>query len=93
MKFFAPLIHFLFHIGYFGPLVMGILKHDDGSQWSVLVNRDLHKETNAALRFASATKIEELSPHTAKLSAVPLTDKSLQCDLPPGGIKVLKLSQ
>ena len=25
MKFFAPLIHFLFHIGYFGPLVMGIL--------------------------------------------------------------------
>jgi membrane protein YqaA with SNARE-associated domain len=25
MKFFAPLLHFLFHIGYFGPLVMGIL--------------------------------------------------------------------
>ena len=25
MKFFAPLLHFLFRIGYFGPLVMGIL--------------------------------------------------------------------
>ena len=25
MKFFGPLLHFLFHIGYFGPLVMGIL--------------------------------------------------------------------
>ena len=25
MKFFAPLLHFLFHIGYFGPFVMGIL--------------------------------------------------------------------
>ena len=25
MKFFAPLLHFLFHIGYFGPLVMGIM--------------------------------------------------------------------
>jgi membrane protein YqaA with SNARE-associated domain len=25
MKFFAPLLHFLFHIGYFGPLLMGIL--------------------------------------------------------------------
>lgn len=25
MKFFAPLLHFLFHIGYFGPLVMGVL--------------------------------------------------------------------
>ena len=25
MKFFAPLLHFLFHVGYFGPLIMGIL--------------------------------------------------------------------
>jgi len=25
MKLFAPLLHFLFHSGYFGPLVMGIL--------------------------------------------------------------------
>ena len=25
MKFFSPLLQFLFHIGYFGPLVMGIL--------------------------------------------------------------------
>ncbi len=25
MKFFSPLLHFLFHIGYLGPVVMGIL--------------------------------------------------------------------
>lgn len=25
MKFFRPLLHFLFHIGYFGPLLMGTL--------------------------------------------------------------------
>lgn len=25
MKFFAPLLHFLFHIGYFGPFLMGVL--------------------------------------------------------------------
>ncbi len=25
MKFLAPFLHFLFHIGYFGPLVMGVL--------------------------------------------------------------------
>ena len=25
MKFFHPLLHFLFHIGYFGPLLMGVL--------------------------------------------------------------------
>lgn len=25
VKFFLPLLHFLFHIGYFGPLLMGIL--------------------------------------------------------------------
>jgi membrane protein YqaA with SNARE-associated domain len=25
LKFFRPLLHFLFHIGYFGPLLMGVL--------------------------------------------------------------------
>jgi membrane protein YqaA with SNARE-associated domain len=25
MKFFAPLLHFVFHLGYLGPLVMGVL--------------------------------------------------------------------
>src|SRR3569833_1889861 len=25
MRFFAPLLHFLFQIGYFGPFVMGVL--------------------------------------------------------------------
>lgn len=25
MKFFSPLLHFLFHIGYFGPLLMGVM--------------------------------------------------------------------
>jgi membrane protein YqaA with SNARE-associated domain len=25
MKFFAPLLHFLFHIGYFGPFLMGVM--------------------------------------------------------------------
>jgi membrane protein YqaA with SNARE-associated domain len=25
MKFFSPLLHFLFHIGYFGPFLMGVM--------------------------------------------------------------------
>src|SRR4051794_7252685 len=77
-----------------GPLVLGFFKHDDGSQWAIIVNRDLHKPTATMLRFDPKTKgIEELSSQTGKLSSVALTDKTRHYELPPGGIKVLKLAR
>jgi hypothetical protein len=77
-----------------GPLVLGFFKHTDGSQWAIIVNRDLHKPTATMLRFDPKTKgIEELSSQTGKLSSVALTDKTRHYELPPGGIKVLKLAR
>src|SRR4051812_11932662 len=77
-----------------GPFVLGFLKHDDGSQWAIIVNRDLHKPTTAALKFAARTnKVEQLSSQTGKLTSLAANDKLAQFDLAPGGIKVLKLGR
>lgn len=77
-----------------GPLVLGFFKHTDGSQWAIVVNRDLHKSATPILEFnPKITGIEELSPHTGKLSPVALTDKTKGYEIPAGGIKVLKLGR
>jgi hypothetical protein len=77
-----------------GPLVLGFFKQDDGSEWAILVNRDLHKATATTLTIDRATaKLEELSPQTGKLSAVALSDRDVRCELPAGGMKVLKMSR
>src|SRR3954467_4958402 len=59
-----------------GPLVLGLFKHDDGSQWAIIVNRDLHKPHAPVFTFEAKTNgIEDLSPHTGKLSPVALAEK------------------
>ena len=66
-----------------GPLVLGFFKHDDGSQWAMVVNRDLHKSTAGTLAFdPKITSLQELSPKTGKLSDVALSVHTLACDLP-----------
>jgi hypothetical protein len=76
------------------PMQIGFFKHDDGSQWAIVVNRDLHKSTTATLTFdRTITSLRELSPKTGKLADVAISDHTLKCDLPLGGIKFLKLVQ
>lgn len=76
------------------PLLIGFFKHSDGSQWGLVVNRDLHKSTAATLAFdEKAIYVKELSPATGKLSDVALSGHTLACDLPPGGIKFLKFAR
>jgi hypothetical protein len=77
-----------------GPLVFGFFKHDDGSQWAIIVNRDLRKATATTLMFdPKITDLKELSPQTGKLSEVALAAHTSRCELPPGGIKLLKLAR
>ena len=60
----------------------------------MVVNRDLHKSVAATLAIdGKITHLQELSPKTGKLSDVALSDHTLTCDLPPGGIKFLKLAR
>ena len=76
------------------PVVLGLFKHKDGSQWAMVVNRDLHKPLKTKLTFNnSITTPEELSPQTGELSPVALASHALDCELPAGGIKVLKLTK
>jgi hypothetical protein len=76
------------------PVLIGFFKHDDGSQWATVVNRDLHKSAAATLAFdRKIASVQELSPKTGKLSDVSLSGHTLQCALPPGGIKFLKLAR
>jgi hypothetical protein len=76
------------------PLLLGFFKHNDSSEWVMVVNRDLHKSAAATLAFDRTTKsLEELGPKTGKLSDVALSDHVLEFDLAPGGIKFLKLAR
>lgn len=77
-----------------GPLVTGLFRHDDGSQWVIVVNRDLHKATKVTLGVdQKVASLEALSPQTGQLATVPLEDRSAAFKLPPGGIKIVKLGQ
>src|SRR6185436_15535356 len=50
------------------PLLIGFFKHDDGSQWAMVVNRDLHKSAAATLVFdGKVANLQELRPKTGKL--------------------------
>jgi hypothetical protein len=77
-----------------GPLVLGFLKHEDGSRWAIVVNRDLHKSTSTSLAFAGKPKsVDELSPQTGKPAAIQLVDGKAVVELPAGGIKLFKLAE
>jgi hypothetical protein len=75
-------------------LVLGFFKHEDGSSWAIVVNRDLRKEAAPTLTFQSHVKqVEELSPQTGSLSPLKVNDHKAAVTLPPGGIKILKLDR
>lgn len=76
------------------PLVLGFFQHDDGSQWALIVNRDLHKAAAATLTLDSKlTAVDELNPQSGKLTRFGFSDRTAHCHIPAGGIKVLKLSR
>jgi hypothetical protein len=76
------------------PLVLGFFRHDDGSQWILIVNRDLHKAAATTLTFdPKFSTIEELSPQDGKLDRLAVSNQTARCDIPAGGIKILKLAR
>ncbi len=82
------------HFDEGAPIVLGLFKHEDSSQWAMVVNRDLHKLLKTKATFDhSITAAHELSPHTGELSSISLANHAVECELPAGGIKVLKLTK
>ncbi len=73
-------------------LIIGLLKHDDGSRWAIVVNRDLHKPVSAKLAFdEKIRRVKELRPADGKLASVRLRDHETVFEMPAAGLRVLNL--
>jgi hypothetical protein len=73
-------------------LVIGFFNHQDGSRWTMIVNRDLRQPTLARLEFDKAVKgIEDLNPQSGRLGEFAHDGQLAGFQLPPGGIRILKL--
>lgn len=76
------------------PFVIGTLAHQDGSEWLMIVNRDLRNTTDAMLHFVKKIKgLRELSADKGKLRAVRLRHSELPLSLPAGEAKLFRLSR
>ena len=71
------------------PLVLGMFRHEDGSTWAMVVNRQLRSKTTAKLSFKG--KIQEMSPKTGVMRNLKLVNGSVTLALAPGEARLLKL--
>jgi hypothetical protein len=77
-----------------GAFILGFFKHDDGSQWLMVMNRDPRQPGVGTLHFEKTTKrLRELSSETGKLSRVGLRNNELAIALPAGGAKLFQISR
>jgi hypothetical protein len=77
-----------------GAFIIGTFKHQDGSDWVMIVNRDLHQPEKPILHFDKSIKrLQELSVENGKLSSVKLRGNELSIQLPAAGAKLFKLAR
>jgi hypothetical protein len=80
------------HIASGEPAIMGVFRHEDGSTWAMLVNRDLRKPITLTLKFnASVKTVRELSRKTGWPATLELNNRALTLDLKSGEGRLLKL--
>lgn len=74
--------------------VLGTFVHEDGSQWLMVVNRDLHRGANATLHLGGQTAgVEELSSKDGALSLIHSETGEVELQLPPAGARLWKLNK
>lgn len=74
------------------PVVLGLFRHEDGSTWAMVTNRQLRKANLVTLEFDPRVKsIQELSRRTGKLRNLGLHDGKTRLNLRPGEGRLLKL--
>ena len=74
------------------PVVLGMFRHEDGSTWAMVMNRDLRKQVTARLVFdASIQRVQEMSAKTGIMRNVKLDGGTATFDLRPGDGRLLKL--
>ncbi len=77
-----------------GEFLVGTFKHEDGSDWLMIMNRALHKPAETTVRFEKSIKrLRELSDKNGKLFGVKIRGNEFTFSLPAGGAKLFKLSR
>ncbi|MDH7482188.1 MAG: hypothetical protein QHH26_09495 [Armatimonadota bacterium] len=74
------------------PTVLGIFRHEDGSTWAMVVNRNLRKDSTVILSFKGSIKnVEEMSSKTGAMHKLKLDKGKTTIHLRPGEGRLLKL--
>ncbi|MCE5199328.1 MAG: hypothetical protein ABFD54_10210 [Armatimonadota bacterium] len=74
------------------PIVLGMFKHEDGSDWAMIVNRDYTNPATTELAFCPSIKsVMEVSNQTGVSVPLSLKQGSASFVLQPGECKLMKL--
>jgi hypothetical protein len=77
-----------------GPLVIGLFRHQDGSRWAMVVNRDVHYATEVTLELeGKVAGVRKLDAKSGKLSVVRMRSQRVEFSLPAGGASLMKLEK
>ncbi|NLC57485.1 MAG: hypothetical protein GX774_11660 [Armatimonadetes bacterium] len=74
------------------PLVLGLFRGRDGSEWAMVVNRDYDRAQDVTLGVKGhVASVGAISPADGKETALPLADGKLTLQLAPGDGRLLRL--
>ena len=74
------------------PVVLGMFKHEDGSTWAMVVNRDLRRANSVVLKLGpSITSVQEMSPKTGVMLILKPDNGAITLKLRAGDRALLKL--
>jgi hypothetical protein len=75
------------------PLILGLFRDADGSDFAMVVNHDYTRPIDCALNFrAHVTSVVEISPISGTGRNLPLSNRRAQLKLAPGDGRLLKLA-
>lgn len=75
-----------------GTFVIGLFRHEDGSAWAMVVNRDMRNSRVAALAFdKKVTSLRQFNVKNGRLNALKVRDHKAAISLPAGGAVLMKL--
>lgn len=76
------------------PFIVGLFRHEDGSDWIMVVNRDFTKQADTTLQLAKGVKrLRELPSTGGRLKSAKVRDGELFISLAPGAAKLFKVSR
>ncbi len=74
------------------PVVLGMFKHEGGSTWAMVVNRDLRRQNQVTLKLGpSITGIQEMSPKTGVMRRLKAENGAVTLNLRAGDRALLRL--